>query len=50
MTLVILDTEPLLDHALKIDPAPANNAVHGRVGAGFDDLGEFGLLLFRQPR
>lgn len=50
MALVILDTEPLPNDALKIYSAPANNAVYIRVGTGLDDLGEFDLLLFRQPR
>ncbi len=50
MALVILDAEPLLDDALKIYSAPANDAVLLRVRTGLNDLGKFGLLLVRQPR
>ena len=46
MALVVRDPEPLLDYALKIDPAPPNDAVRLRVGTGLDDVGKFGLLLF----
>ena len=31
-------TEALLDHPHQVDPPPADNPVHRRVGAGLDDL------------
>ena len=34
------DAEALLDHPVKVDPAPAHS-VRRRIGASLDDLGQF---------
>jgi len=47
---MISDAEALGDQALQVDPAPAHHAMHGAVGTGLDQIGEFGLLLGREPR
>ena len=48
--LVVDDPEALGDDALQVDPAPAHDAIYGAVRTGLDDLGQFRLLLGRQPR
>lgn len=50
MTLVIFYPKPLLDHALKIDPAPPNDTINLEVWTGLYDGDEFGLLLLRKSR
>ncbi|KKC34198.1 hypothetical protein WH91_04275 [Devosia psychrophila] len=50
MALVILHPKPLLDHTLKIDPAPPNDTINLRIWTGLDDGDEFGLLLLRKSR
>jgi len=45
--LVVIHPEALDDQALKVDPSPAHHAMHGAVGTGLDQIGEFGLLLGR---
>lgn len=50
MALVIFHPKPLLDHTLKIDPAPPNDTINLRIWTGLDDGDEFGLLLLRKSR
>ena len=48
MAFVILHPKPVLDHALKIDPAPPNDTINLRVWTGLYDGDQFGLLLLRK--
>ena len=41
-------TEALGDEALQVDPAPAHDPMHRPIGAGLDEMGQFGLLLGRE--
>ena len=50
MALRDTDTEPRLDLGLKIDAAPAHDAVHGDIGALFDQPRKFGQLRGVQSR
>jgi hypothetical protein len=42
------DTEASLQFVTQIDPPPAHDPVHRRVGTGLDKLGQFGLLPRRE--
>lgn len=48
MPLVVDDTEALLDHALQIDPAPAQHTVTLPIRPRFGQGLSFGLLCFAQ--
>ena len=48
MAQMTIHAEPPLDHALQIDPTPAQDAVFVEVGAGFHDLLQFVQLFGAQ--
>jgi hypothetical protein len=49
-SLVIRDPEALADDTLQVDPAPADDPVHGPVRPGLDEVGDLGPLLGREAR
>ena len=47
---VIVDAEPLLDHAFQVDPPPADHAILLPIRTGLDDLDKGRQLFRREPR
>lgn len=48
-SLVVCDAEAVRDDLPQVEAPPPDDAVDPAIGAGLDDLGEFGQLRLRQP-